>query len=189
MSLMTKYKTVDITKIIGFINGEIEKSDLSDKDRAVCARWYWIDRAYTSGRIMEKNKLVRAVMQEFDVSNSTAYNDIQMAEHVFGEMCKVQKKYERNMLGEVCRRAIAKAEETGDIRALNGAVKNLMDLQRLNEADMQYPDYKERHPPVIEVSDSEKLLERPLNPAERKELEAFKFIAKPKHDADAEIIE
>lgn len=188
MSLISD-KSIDFPKVMAYLGGDLEKSNLTDKDVAVCDRWMWIERSYH--RLKSKNKLVKAVMQEFGMSQTQAYTDIKMVEHIFGQMNKVQKMYELNFALEIARKGISEGFETGDLRSAASFLQQFVKMLRLDQLDLSHPDYKERLPPVIRGSDSTELLESPLTPQEHKMLEQYRKISKPKiqHDADATTVD
>lgn len=126
----------------------LDKSDYERMERIILADRLLIQ--WRSDTTTAKALVRYYEAQDIKYSISSAYRDINYAKQLFGNLRLTHKNYERYLLREITYKWIKKWEEdvSGNKMALNQAVKNLIQLGRLDKEEEEGidPALLGRHP-------------------------------------------
>lgn len=136
-----------------------EESGLSNKDEEVRKRFLAAYNMKLDSPLISDKKVAGELIRQFDVSRSTAYQDINYVERFFGSFRKSHKDYVRHMVTETQKKVIQvemqklRIDPNADTKNLSYAVKVLSEANNLNQEDPETPNWDAVQPPIPEVSD------------------------------------
>lgn len=117
--------------------------DLSPKMREI---WDRIDVAHNLMRVHKLSVAVKMLQNHFkEISQATAYRYCSLAQEVWGAMPMMNKEYWRALMFEGAQADYEFAKFRKDVRGMNMARKNMIDILQLNR-----PDDKEIDPSMVQ---------------------------------------
>lgn len=112
-----------------------------------------------SGKL--RSEAVDVMMQEFGISESQAYRDIQASFRVYGNVLKADKEGWRQILIDMSLKMFQKAEEAKDYEAMGRAILRLSKITGIDKEDGFDPSMLEGHVYKIGLpSDMKKLFKQ-----------------------------
>lgn len=96
--------------------------------------------------VKSRQYIVGALMQQFNIGQSYAYQIIREVGKVFGEVGKVDKEMYRHMTIEMAKAAYVKAQKQDNLREMINATKALIKAVGLDRDDVDLPDFAKLQP-------------------------------------------
>jgi hypothetical protein len=112
------------------------------------------------------SNLVNFLMNEFGISKSQAYRDIENIKYLLGNVKNASKEWYRHMVIEMCKKAYAIAESNQDAKGMALAADKIGKYTKLDKDEIEEIPWDELIPPDFEPSEDITLLK--LEPIQNK---------------------
>ena len=145
---VTTKKLTYFERIQRMFRNEIEESDLSEDERKYL---FAVRMAY--GMMMEAHStsyVVGVLIKEHNVAQRTAYNIINDAQRIFGQIQQTHKDFARIQAVEMAKFLWATAKRREDVKGMNKALENFMRATGIDRLDPELPDF-ERLAPSLNI--------------------------------------
>lgn len=145
---VTTKKLTYFERIQRMFRNEIEESDLSEDERKYL---FAVRMAY--GLMMEAHStsyVVGSLMREHNVAQRTAYNIINDAQRIFGQIQQTHKDFARIQAVEMAKFLWATAKRREDVKGMNKALENFIRATGIDRLDPDLPDF-ERLAPSLNI--------------------------------------
>lgn len=93
--------------------------------------------------------IIGKMMKVCDISQGTAYRDLNLTRRLFGKILKSEKEMWRAMAVEMALSDRQAAIKVGDLKARNAATKNFITASGIENEDPDLPDFKKLQPSII----------------------------------------
>jgi hypothetical protein len=145
---VTTKKLTYFERIQRMFRNEIEESDLSEDERKYL---FAVRMAY--GMMMEAHStsyVVGVLIKEHNVAQRTAYNIINDAQRIFGQIQQTHKEFARIQAIEMAKFLWATAKRRQDVKGMNKALENFIRATGIDRLDPDLPDF-ERLAPSLNI--------------------------------------
>lgn len=145
---VTTKKLTYFERIQRMFRNEIEESDLSEDERKYL---FAVRMAY--GMMMEAHStsyVVGVLIKEHNVAQRTAYNIINDAQRIFGQIQQTHKEFARIQAIEMAKFLWATAKRRQDVKGMNKALENFIRATGIDRLDPELPDF-ERLAPSLNI--------------------------------------
>lgn len=147
-----------------------EKTKLTQSDFSVKERVQSVFIKKLDNPTIRDKELVKYLMETYGISMSVAYEDINAAERIHGNVRKANKDYVRMLVTENLKYIIEveKSRITNDekneysTKELIQAITSLSKAHNLDKEDPNLPNWNEIQPPIIEPTDDVTILDLEL---------------------------
>lgn len=130
--------STDNEKILAYLEGTIDKNQLGQKtaeklERITQAKSWLLEHKTT-------HKVVKMMMEHYDISDATAYRDMKLMSLVFGPLMQVHKDMKRAIADKMIEEVWEQAKNKEDRRTMAMLIKNYITLHQLDREDADLPD-------------------------------------------------
>jgi len=141
---VTTKKLTYFERIQRMFRNEIEESDLTEDERKYL---FAVRMAY--GMMMEAHStsyVVGSLMREHNIAQRTAYNVINDAQRIFGNIQQTHKDFARIQAIEMAKFLWATAKRREDVKGMNKALENFIRATGIDKLDPDLPDFAQLAP-------------------------------------------
>jgi len=151
----------------------IEGDDLSEEDQAILTRLKTA-HALVLDEGENDRKIVSILMQQFGISERTAWRDLRMSKNVLGDAKASSREAWRYIVSQWATDMYRMAKQTKNFKAMEKAFLCVIKANNLDKDNLDIPDPSKIHPPVQLLTINFNLINSPrfklIDPAAQKAL-------------------